>query len=71
MKKDSYYIGVEALDDCMYSISISESNAKITKMEYGQFYDVKLNEEEIKYFIVKHISKKPFKILTLEKHGSL
>lgn len=71
IKNDFYYIGVEALDDCMYSISVSESSAHITKMQYGQFYDVRLNEDETKMFLVKHVSQKPFKILTLEKHGSL
>lgn len=32
VKNDFYYIGVEALDDCMYSISVSEANAHITQM---------------------------------------
>ena len=69
--KDIYYIGVQALDDCLFSISVSASGAKITKMQYGQFYDLKLEEGEKKIFLSRHISNKSFKILSLEKHGDI
>lgn len=34
-KKQRYYIAVEAVEDCPYSISISQSDTKITRINSG------------------------------------
>lgn len=68
-QKGRYYYAVEALEDCPYSISANEGNSKLTKIEHGQYYDIKLNEGEEVWFYLHHLSASSFKILSLLKHG--
>lgn len=57
---------MEAVDDCPYTVSVSEGEAKITKIEHGEFYDIKLSEGEEKWFYTRHISNNSFKIVSLK-----
>jgi hypothetical protein len=37
---------VEAVEDCPYSVTVSEQMVKLTKIEHGQLFDIKLEEGE-------------------------
>ena len=50
---------------------MSQSEVKITRMNAGQLYDINLNAEERKYFLARHISDQSFKILSIERHGTI
>lgn len=65
-QKSTYYFAVEAVEDCPYTVSVSEGEAKITKIEHGEFYDIKLSEGEEKWFYTRHISNNSFKIVSLK-----
>ena len=70
-EKGLYYLAVEALEDCEYSLSVSESNASLTKLDYGQYYDLHLKEGEGKWFYTHHAANNNFKILSLLKSGGI
>lgn len=44
VSKGLYYISIEALEDCEYHLSVSEDNASLTKLEFGSYYQLKLNK---------------------------
>jgi hypothetical protein len=48
---------------------VDEGASKLTKIEHGQYYDIKMTEGEEKWFYLRHLSASSFKILSLLKHG--
>jgi hypothetical protein len=62
---------VEAIEDCPYSVSVSEESVNITKIEHGQFYDIKMDEGEEKWFYHRHVSNSSFKIMSLKEYGEI
>ena len=40
-------------------------------LEKGRKYDLELKKGERKFFLVKHMSKSSFKVLSLETYGSI
>jgi hypothetical protein len=69
--KGTIYFAVEAIEDCPYSVSVSEESINITKIEHGQFYDIKMKEGEEKWFYHRHISNTSFKVMSLKKYGEI
>jgi hypothetical protein len=66
-----YYITVVAIEECAYSISVSNTKYSITKATRGVPIGLNLDEGEVKYVLFRHLSKSGFKLVTLEKFGSV
>ena len=49
-----YYIGVEAIADCAYSIVATDASNEIVRLEKGTFGNLNLNVGEVKYFLIKN-----------------
>ena len=65
------YIGVQAVENCPYSIIVNQVYEKLTVLENGQLMDLSLNVGQTAFFVVRHISNTSFKILSLERYGSI
>lgn len=71
VSKGTYYFGVEATDDCPYSVTVSEGQTNITKIEHGQFYDINLKEGQEKWFYLRNLANNTFKITSLQEYGTI
>lgn len=69
-KKD-YYIAVEAVEDCPYSISVTNSLFSIEKIKRNVPSNLELKKDEIKYVLFRHISPTEFKLVTLNTYGKV
>lgn len=69
--KQTLYFMVEAVEDCPYSVTVSEQMVKLTKIEHGQLFDIKLEEGEQKWFYHRHHSNSSFKIISFKKYGEI
>ena len=66
-----YYLTVVAIEDCPYSISISNTKYSVTKATRGVPVGINLEENEVKFVLFRHLSQAGFKLVTLEKFGSV
>jgi hypothetical protein len=64
-----FYFAVEAVEDCPYSVSVSEEEVRLTKIDHDQLYDIKLEKGEMKWFYHRHGGASPIKVLSILKHG--
>ena len=67
--KENYYISLQALEDCPYSVTVSNTRVHIQKLKRGFSSQLSLKAGEVKYFIVEHIEIKEFRILSIIKYG--
>jgi hypothetical protein len=70
-RRKYYYISVEGLEDCPYSISVSQTEANLTRLGTNEPFDLHIKKGEKKYFLVRHKAEESFKILTAFKFGSV
>ena len=68
--KGRLYIGVEGLQECIYSIEVRESSSKITKILGGHFSDIQLAANTTKFLLYQHYSQSPFKVVSLLEYGN-
>lgn len=69
----NYYITVKARKNCAYTITAALTQGKnhIVKLQRGVLGYCSLIEDEVKFFMFKHFSEKPLKVISLHKYGQV
>ncbi len=64
-----YYLAVEAVKTCDYSLSVLTIDSSIHNLKRGKQNLIKFPAGVVKYFSLEHSTNEPFKILSLAKYG--
>jgi hypothetical protein len=66
-----YYLSVEAVKTCDYSLSVLTIDSSIHNLKRGKQNLIKFPTGVVKYFSLDHYTNEPFKILSLAKYGEI
>jgi hypothetical protein len=61
----NYYVTVEAVEDCAYTITASSTKLPVTKLERGFRSKLNLKAGEVRFFVVNKLQKRSFRLLSI------